>query len=144
MTGLLRMLQGIFYWVIEDPKSIYEFINRNVRLEWENDVKDIEGLVEKDPWLHGLSKKRWTLEVIRLEEVRLNTSVMNYRNEAKGYDFQANLAKRRLLLDKALETGAVIWPLVVDETMLLRDGYCRYFALTSLGVSEAYCYLGTV
>ena len=144
MTGALRSLSGVSYWIIDDPKSIYDFINTNVQLEWENDVRDSEGFVERDPWLQTLSKRRWTLEVIRLEEVRLNPMVMNYGNEAKGYDFQTNLAKRSLLLEKALGTGAVIWPLVVDEGMWLRDGYCRYSTLTKLGISEAYCYLGAV
>ncbi len=144
MAGVLRRLQTVPYWVIDDPSSIYEFINTNVRLEWENDVRDAGGIIENDRWLQALSRRRWTLEVLRLGEVRLNPVVMNYKNEAKGYDFQVSLAKRRSILEKELKSGAVIWPLIVDETLTLRDGYCRYSTLASLGVLEAYCYVGTL
>jgi hypothetical protein len=144
MAGVLRRLQGVSYWIIEDPRSLYEFINTNVRLEWESDVRDAGGTIEGDQWLQALSRRRWTLEVLRLGEVRLNPVVMNHKSEAKGYDFQLSLAKRTATLENGLKSGAVIWPLIVDETMILRDGYCRYSTLGSLGVSEAYCYLGTL
>ncbi len=144
MTDVLRRLHGVPYWVIDEPSLIYEFINTRVRLEWENDVRNEGGIIENNLWLQALSRRRWTLEVLRLGEVRLNPVVMNYENEANGYDFQLSLAKRRSILEKVLKSGAVIWPLVVDETLMLRDGYCRYSTLASLGVSEAYCYIGTV
>lgn len=144
MAGVLRRLQGVPYWVIDDPSSIYEFINTNIRLEWENDVRKEGGIIEKDPWLQALSQRRWTLEVLRLREVRLNPAVMDYRDEVKGYDFQLSLAKRREILEKELRSGAVISPFIVDETLLLRDGYCRYSTLASLGISDAYCYVGAV
>ncbi len=144
MTDVLRRLQGVPYWVIDDPSLIYEFINTSVRLEWENDVRDAGGIIENDRWLQALSRRSWSLEVLRLGEVRLNPVVMNYKNEANGYDFQLSLAKRRAILEKELKSGAVISPLIVDESLVLRDGYCRYTTLASLGVSEAYCYTGTV
>ena len=144
MAGVLRRLQGVSYWIIEDPRTIYEFINTNVRLEWESDVRDAGGIIEGDEWLQALSRRRWTLEVLRLGEVRQDPVVVSYKDEAKGYDFQLSLEKRRTILQNGLKSGAVIWPLVVDETSMLRDGYCRYSTLVSLGVSEAHCYVATV
>ena len=94
--------------------------------------------------MQALSRRGWTLEVVRLQEVRSNPAVVNYRDEAKGYDFQLSLAKRRAILENGLKSGAVIWPLVVDETLMLRDGYCRYSTLDSIGVSEAYCYVSAL
>ena len=84
MAGVLRRLQGVLYWVMEDPSLIYEFINTHVRLEWESDVRDAGGIIGEDQWLQALSRRRWTLEVLGLGEIRLNPVVMNYKNEARA------------------------------------------------------------
>lgn len=141
MTNPLRMLQGISYWVIDEPKAIYDYLNKNIRLEWEKDATDEGRNLENDSWLQTLSDRKWTLETLQLNEIKLNPKIMNYRNESKMYDFQIELSKRRSLLRKSVEYGNTIWPLIVDEKLVLRDGYCRYTTLAEIGVSQAYCYL---
>lgn len=137
----IRRLQGISYWVIEEPRAIFDYLNRNIRLEWEKDVSDEGRKPESDPWLQTLSHRRWTLETLQLNEIKLDPKIMNYRDEARKYDFQVELAKRRALLRKSMEYGSTIWPLIIDEKLMLRDGHCRYTALAEIGVSQAYCYL---
>lgn len=140
----MRNLQGVSYWIIEDPQSISDYINTNVRKEWELDVKEEGRNVDSDPWLKELSGRMWILKAARLNEIRLNPLVVNYRNSDKGYDFQAELSKRRALLRRSLEFGSVIWPIIVDEKMTLRDGYCRYTTLAEIGIPETYCFMATV
>ncbi len=43
MITPLRRLEGVSYWVIDDPDGIYDFINNEVRREWEDDVKSMPG-----------------------------------------------------------------------------------------------------
>jgi len=40
--------------VIEDPDGIYDFINTNVRREWEADAKEEGRNPLDDPWLKAL------------------------------------------------------------------------------------------
>jgi hypothetical protein len=35
----IRRLEGISYWVIDDPDAIYDFINFEIRKEWESDAR---------------------------------------------------------------------------------------------------------
>jgi hypothetical protein len=35
----IRRLEGITYWVVEDPDAIYDLINSEVRKEWEEDAR---------------------------------------------------------------------------------------------------------
>ena len=68
----MRRLDGIAYWVIEDPDEIYDFINSQIRKEWTADAKDEGRNPQEDIWLLGLSKREWRLEILQLDEIKPN------------------------------------------------------------------------
>ncbi len=142
----LRRLQGITYWVIENPGEIVDFINSNIRKEWEADLRSVGRDRREDPWLQTLSRRRWRLEVVDADRIVLNPGIINYVDPEEGYDFQASLARRRKELRTVIETyGVVIWPVIVsEEDMLLGDGYCRLTALREMGISQVYAYMGNL
>jgi hypothetical protein len=45
----IRRLEGITYWVIDDPKAIFDFINTEVRKEWEADARSEHRDPKDDP-----------------------------------------------------------------------------------------------
>ena len=55
-TQLLKRVEGITYWVIDDPKQIRKFINTNLRQEWKKDAETDGVDPGRDPWLRDLSK----------------------------------------------------------------------------------------
>jgi len=137
----LRRLDGVAYWVIEDPDEIYDFINSQIRKEWTADAKDEGRNPQEDPWLQELPKRRWQLEILQLGEIKPNP----YEFIPKaGYNFEEKLAKRSKELQRAIETYAsVIWPVIVrQEDMQLVDGYCRYTTLQAMNVPRVYAYVG--
>ncbi len=140
----LRSLQGITYWVIEHPQDIYDFINANVRKEWEADVESAGGQPGKDPWLLSLPSLVWRLEVVETRLVKLNPHIMNYTDSKKDYSFAESLARRVKELRTTIETySSVVWPIVLDgEKMELVDGYCRFTILKEMGIPQAYAYVG--
>ena len=142
----LRRLQGITYWVIEDPAEIADFINSNIRKEWEADLRSVGRDPREDPWLQTLYRSKWRLEVVDADRIVLNPDIMNYVDTERGYRFQESLAKRRKELRSVMETyRAVIWPVILrGEDMLLADGYCRLTTLQEIGISQVYAYLGTL
>ena len=142
----IRRLEGVSYWVIEDPKGIYEFINNELRREWEEDARSEGRDPKKDDWLKNLPKHRWSLEQTDTDRIKLNPRITNYIDAEKGYVFQESLAKRSQELREAIEKFAlVIWPLTVKKDgFLLLDGYCRYTTLKALNVSRTYAYVGSI
>lgn len=142
----LRRLQGITYWVIEDPAEIADFINTNIRKEWEADLRSVGRDPREDPWLQTLYRGKWRLEVVDADRIVLNPDIMNYVDTERGCSFQELLAKRRKELRSVVETyRVVIWPVILrGEDMLLADGYCRLSTLQEIGISQAYAYLGTL
>lgn len=142
----MRRLDGISYWVIEDHAAIHDFINTEIRKEWEGDVKDMVGDPASGVWLQNLPKRKWRLEIVRTDDVSLDQTAMNYVDAKSGYNFAERLAKRRQELRKGIELwGRVIWPIIVrDEDMQVLDGYCRYTTLREMGVPRIYAYLGTL
>jgi len=140
----VRRLDGITYWVIEEPEAITEFINIQVRREWEEDVKDIPNDPARDPWLSTLSQREWKLEIVRIDEPKIDPEVMNFIDPKTGYNFPERLKQRRKEMRKSIEKyGIVIWPIILrKEDMQVLDGYCRYTALKELGVSRLYAYVG--
>ncbi len=144
MTSPLRVLGSVSYWVIEDPVEIRRFITTNIRREWESDIQDSDKEAGLDLWLQNLSDKRWQLQIIQLDRIRLNPRIMNCK-DASGHKFKDRIIRRSAELHRDLKAySAVIWPLVIDKEMILRDGYCRYHALRELGVSVAYAYVALV
>ena len=142
----LRRLQGITYWVIENPGAIGEFINTNIRREWEADVKSVGRNPRDDPWLQRLSARVWRLEIVDTSSVKLDLGIMNYASADTGYSFTESLARRTRELRKAIEAyGSVIWPVIITgENSRLVDGYCRLTTLREKGVTQTYAYLGGI
>ena len=146
MKTPLRRLDGMTYWVIEDADAIYDFINKEIRKEWEEDAGSEHRDSRDDHWLKMLSKRKWSLEAIELERIKLNPAIMNYVDKESGYVFLESLAQRQQELQKAIEdSSAVIWPLIVrEEDTQLADGYCRYATLKAMNVSRVYVYVGAL
>ena len=142
----IRRLEGVTYWVIEDPDGIYDFINTEIRKEWEADAESEARNAEDDLWLQTLSKRRWSLEIVPIARIKLNPAIVNYVDPKSGYNFQEELAKRSLELRTGIkEFSIVIWPVIVrKEDFMLVDGYCRYTTLKALGVPKTYTYMGTI
>lgn len=146
MNTPIRRLEGITYWVIEDPEAIYDFINHEIRREWETDALSERRNPKDDSWLQNLSKRRWSLEIVKISRIKLDPAVMNYVDVERGYVFTESLAKRSSELRETLELGGLILlPLIVkNEGMLLVDGYCRYTTLKSGGVERSYAYVSSL
>ena len=143
----LRRLVGISYWVIEDPDGIWDFINTEIRKEWDFDVGS---LPRDDPaagaWLKDLPQRKWTLEIVEIGRVSLDEHMMRFVDPKTGYNFPEHLATRRKELRYAIENcGIVIWPIIVRrEDMQVLDGYCRYTTLKEMNVPRVYAYVGTL
>ena len=146
MNTPIRRLDGISYWVIEDPDGIYDFINTELRREWEEDARSEGRDSKEDAWLKALPKRRWTLERTRIDRIRLDPRVMNYVDVERGYVFQESLTERSQELKETIEKFAsVISPVIArKEDFTLVDGYCRYTALKALHVSKTYAYVGSL
>jgi len=144
MATPLRRLEGITYWVIDDPEAIRDFINTEVRKEWEQDVKAMAGDPASGVWLETLRSRKWRLRIVQTAAVKLDEFALNYVDAKSGYNFAGRLAQRRKELRKAIELfGLVIWPIVIrEEDMEVLDGYCRYTTLKEMGVPRAYAYVG--
>jgi len=142
----IRRLDGITYWVIEDPDGIYDFITTEIRREWEADALSEHRNPNQDSWLKTLSKRKWSLKITELGKIRLNPAIMNYVDMQSGYNFAQNLAKRSNELQQGIkEYSMVIWPVIVrKEDWMLVDGYCRYATLKTLNVSKTYAYVGAL
>jgi hypothetical protein len=140
----IRRLDGITYWVIENPEGIYDFINTEIRKEWTEDARSEHRNPEDDEWLKTLSQRKWSLEIAETERIRLNPNIVNYVDEKRGYVFLKSLTQRRRELEKEVrDFGVVIWPLVVrKEDLELVDGYCRYATLKAMNVKRVYVYAG--
>jgi hypothetical protein len=142
----LRRLDGITYWVIEDPEGIWDFINNEIRKEWELDVRSIAGDPADGPWLETLPKRKWKLQITQTDQMKLNARIMAFVDPEAGYNFTEHLAKRSQELRKAIENwAAVIWPIIVrKEDMQVLDGYCRYTTLREMNVPRIYAYMGNL
>jgi hypothetical protein len=142
----IRRLDGITYWVIENPEGIYDFINTEIRKEWTEDARSEHRNPEDDQWLKTLSQRKWSLEIAETERIRLNPNILNYVDEKREYVFLKSLTQRRRELEKVVrDFGVVIWPLVFrKEDLELVDGYCRYAALKAMNVKREYVYAGSV
>ena len=137
----LRRLDGVTYWVIEDPNEIHEFIDPQIRKEWTQDAKDEGRDPRDDAWLQALPQRKWCLEILELGAIKPNP--YEFIPET-GYNFEERLAKRSQQLREAVETyGLVIWPVVIrGEEMQLVDGYCRFTMLKAMNVQRIYAYVG--
>jgi hypothetical protein len=137
-TQPLRRVEGITYWVIDDSKQIHRFINTNIRHEWEKDAETDGVDPSLDPWLRDLSKMKWSLQAIAMANVRLDPSMITLQN------FVARLEERSKQLRREIELyDQVIWPVIMGgEDSMLKDGYCRYTTLRTMGVKRILAYVG--
>lgn len=144
MNTPLRRFVGISYWVIEDPDGIRDFINTEVRKEWDLDVRSMPGDPAAGDWLPSLPQRKWRLDVVQTDVVKLDEHAMNFVDAKTGYNFAEHLAKRRQQLRHAIENyGTVIWPIIIrEEGMELLDGYCRYTTLKEMNIPRTYAYMG--
>jgi hypothetical protein len=143
---VLQKLDGVSYWVIEDPHEIFEFVNTNIRREWESDLKSEGKNPKESNWLSKLVARKWRLEVVDIDRVRLNEELMRYKDNKSGYDFAARLQERKRELTREIRDSArVIPPIILQgEDNLLMDGYCRYATLKDMGLKKAYAYIGNL
>ncbi len=137
-TQLLKRVEGITYWVIDDPKQIRKFINTNLRQEWKKDAETDGVDPGRDPWLRDLSKLEWSLQTIAMAKVRPSLSMM------RRQEFIARLKERSKQLRRAIELyDQVIWPVIIrGKDSMLKDGYCRYTTLKTMGVKRTLAYVG--
>jgi hypothetical protein len=96
---IIRRLQGITYWVVDDPKEIRRLVNSNIRKEWESDILDQGEDFEDGIWMNGLSRRRWLLKVVAMKDIRLSDRIMRYRNEKTKYGFVEHLKERKAELE---------------------------------------------
>jgi hypothetical protein len=145
-TMPIRRLEGVTYWVIENSEAIHDFINIEVRKEWETDARSENRDPEHDPWLKTLTRRKWRLKITDITRIKLDPDIMNYVDPKKGYVFSKSLEKRSAELRQSIELGGVVLsPLILrDEDTQLVDGYCRYTTLKAIGVSRIYTYVGTL
>jgi hypothetical protein len=141
----IRRLRSIEYRVFEESDDIHDFINMEVRRELETDLESMGQNPRNDALVNSLPKRKWKLEVISVDDVRLNPKIMNSTDINTGRRFTERLAERRAALLRALQSaGTVILPIVLlREENLLVDGYCRHSTLQEMGVPETYAYVGT-
>jgi len=145
MNTPIRRLDGITYWVMKDPEAIRDFINTEIRKEWETDAISEHRDPETDTWLKTLSKRKWTLKITEIVRIRLNPKIVNYSDPERGYVFSESLKRRSQELQESIKMGGVvISPLVVRKDMQLLDGYCRYTALKAMNVSRIYAYVSVL
>lgn len=141
----VRRLHSIEYRVFEDPDDIHDFINTEIRRELEADLGSMGQNPQDDALLNSLPRRKWKLEIVTLNGVRLNPLIMNSSDNRTGRKFTERLKERRSELTKALETrGTIIWPIILlREENLLVDGYCRHSTLLEMDIPETYAYVGT-
>jgi len=102
----VRRLEGVAYWVIEDAEAIHDFINTEIREEWQADTRFEGREPREDLWLKTLSKRRWRLEIVEIRQITLNPRTMGFVDERRGYDFAKELAKRSAELQQPSESSA--------------------------------------
>ena len=142
----IRRLHGIEYRMFEDSDDIHDFINTEIRKELDADFESMGEDPRQDALLNSLPKRKWRLEIVGVDEVRMNPLIVNSADLKTGRKFMERLRERRSELRKALETGGtVIWPIVLlREQQLLVDGYCRHSTLQEMNIPEAYGYVGRI
>ena len=145
-TTPIRRLEGVTYWVIENPEAIHDFINIEVRKEWEADARGEHRDPKDDPWLTTLTRRKWHLEIMDITQIKLDPDIMNYVDPERGYVFSKSLEKRSSELRQSIELGGVVLsPLIIrNEDTQLVDGYCRYTTLKAMSVSRIYTYVGSL
>lgn len=105
MNTPIRRLEGISYWVIEDAEAIGDYIDTEIRKEWEYDAKCTLNDPAGGAWLPTLSKRNWRLETLKTSKVSSDQEMMNYVDSKTGYNFTQRVAQRRQELCNGLHLG---------------------------------------
>jgi hypothetical protein len=105
MSTPIRRLEGITYWVIDDPDAIYDFVNSEIRKVWETDARSEHRNPKDDQWLKTLPRRKWHLDITGIAKIKLNSDIMNFVNPERGYVFSKSLEKRSLELRQSIELG---------------------------------------
>jgi hypothetical protein len=142
----VRRLEGISYWVIDDSDAISDFVNTEIRKEWEADARSERRDPKDDLWLKTLTERKWRLEIMNITQIKLDPEIMNYVDPERGYVFSKSLEKRSMALRRSIKLGGVVLsPLIVrKEDNQLVDGYCRYAVVKMMSVSRTYAYAGNL
>ena len=134
----LRHVEGITYWVLNEPKEIRGLINSNIRQEWERDNLTDGVDSAADDWLLTLPKRVWRLGILDINRITLDPSMMSRESFVKELDERSNEMRRSIS-----EYHIVIWPLVLrGEDHRLKDGYCRFTTLKKMGIRRILAYVG--
>jgi len=65
------LTRALTYWVIDNPEAICDFVNSEIRKEWEADARSEHRDLNDDPWLKTLTKRRWHLEIMDITQINL-------------------------------------------------------------------------
>ena len=123
--------------------QIKPFLMEYLKREWEIDHAEFPDQAWTLEWLDLLSRMEFTLETVRLEDIRLRRELMDYRNDT--YDFMASLRERADERRESFQRGVSLEPLVVNgDNMELMDGYTRYIVLKEYRQERIYAYTGRV
>jgi len=137
---ILRRVQGITYWVLNDPREIRRFINSNVKGEWERDNKEDGVDSDTDDWLLSLPKRDWRMRILETTKVRLDPSMMARESFTRRLDERSNEMRRSIS-----EYQIVIWPIVIRaEDNMLKDGHCRFTTMQKMQIGKVMAYVGAV
>lgn len=132
---------GDFTYNILPELKIKTFLMEYLKREWEIDHAEFPDQHWTLEWLDLLTRMKFTLETIRLEEIRLRQELMSYRNDT--YDFIVSLRERVDEREESFLRGISLEPLVVNgDNMELMDGYTRYMVLKKYEQKNVYAYLG--
>jgi len=108
---LLRRLYEITCWVIEHSMGIFDYINEEIRKEWETDAGQEHCEPMNDPWLKILSKRKWSLQDIDMKRMKLNSDIMNYVDPQREYVFSKRFVERIRELQESIRLDcSVICP----------------------------------
>jgi hypothetical protein len=134
----LRRVEGVTYWVLNNPREIGGFINSNIRGEWERDNLSDGVDSDTDDWLLTLPKRTWRLRILDIAKITLDPSMMARESFVKQLEKRSNEMRRSLS-----EYHIVIWPVVLrGEDYRLKDGYCRFTTLKKMGIGRILAYVG--
>ena len=134
-----RQLGDFTYHLLSDPGEIKSYLTKWILREWEFDHNEAPEEHWTVAWMNALPKMEFTLQTIRLEDIRPNADLMSVE------DFQRSLKERADEREESLLRGQSIEPILVDQNGFeLMDGYTRYTVLKRFKQKEVYAYLGIV
>jgi len=81
--------------MLEDSDDIHDFINTEVRKELDADFESMGEDPRHDALLNSLPKRRWRLEIVGVDEVRMNPLIVNSADLKTGRKFMERLRERR-------------------------------------------------